>query len=177
MRVQLAHHRSTPSSLIHALEAEIDWLRPDGVQIRYRAVGASAGLRLPSRQPPARVDNLWQRTCFEAFFKRPGEQRYLEFNFSPSSQWAAYRFETYRAGMASAEEMSATVTARSTPARYELTATANVPPGPWRIALSAVIEAANGAKSFWAVAHPPGDTPDFHHDDCFALEVPAPGGA
>jgi hypothetical protein len=44
---------------------------------------------------------------------------------------------------------------------------------PWRIGLSAVIEERNGAKSFWALAHPPGD-PDFHHDDCFALELAPP---
>ena len=44
---------------------------------------------------------------------------------------------------------------------------------PWRLGLSAVIEAEDGTKSYWALNHPPG-APDFHHKDCFALELPAP---
>jgi hypothetical protein len=41
---------------------------------------------------------------------------------------------------------------------------------PWRLGLSAVIEDRSGQKSYWALAHPPG-RPDFHHEDCFALEL------
>ena len=43
---------------------------------------------------------------------------------------------------------------------------------PWQLGLSAVIEEADGRLSYWALAHPPGK-PDFHHSDCFALELPA----
>jgi hypothetical protein len=42
----------------------------------------------------------------------------------------------------------------------------------WLAGLSAVIEEADGTKSYWALAHPSGE-PDFHHPDCFALELPA----
>jgi hypothetical protein len=41
---------------------------------------------------------------------------------------------------------------------------------PLHLGLSAVLEATNGDKSYWALAHPPGK-PDFHHADCFALEL------
>ena len=37
--------------------------------------------------------------------------------------------------------------------------------------LSAVIEEKDGTVSWWALAHPEGP-PDFHHDACFALELP-----
>jgi hypothetical protein len=43
---------------------------------------------------------------------------------------------------------------------------------PWRLGLSTVVEERNGRISYWALAHPPGE-PDFHHPDCFALELPA----
>jgi hypothetical protein len=43
---------------------------------------------------------------------------------------------------------------------------------PWLLNLSAVIEEASGRKSYWALTHPSGE-PDFHHSDCFVLEVPA----
>ena len=39
------------------------------------------------------------------------------------------------------------------------------------LGLSAVIEEHGGAKSYWALAHPPG-APDFHHPDCFAAQLP-----
>jgi len=37
---------------------------------------------------------------------------------------------------------------------------------------STTFEETNGRLSYWALAHPPGK-PDFHHPDCFALELPA----
>jgi hypothetical protein len=40
---------------------------------------------------------------------------------------------------------------------------------PLHLGLSAVLEEANGRKSYWALAHPPGKA-DFHHADCFTLE-------
>jgi hypothetical protein len=43
---------------------------------------------------------------------------------------------------------------------------------PWRLGLSAIVEEMNGRISYWALAHPTGK-PDFHHPDCFALELPA----
>lgn len=43
----------------------------------------------------------------------------------------------------------------------------------WELGLSAVIEETDGTKSYWALRHPPGPT-DFHHADCFALELAAP---
>ena len=43
---------------------------------------------------------------------------------------------------------------------------------PWHLGLAAVIEENNGRMSYWALAHPPGK-PDFHHPDCFQVELPA----
>ena len=61
------------------------------------------------------------------------------------------------------------------PHAFELSARIRVPTlgkADWQIGVSAVIEETDGPKSYWALAHPPGD-PDFHHPDCFALEFPA----
>ena len=43
--------------------------------------------------------------------------------------------------------------------------------GPWLAGLSAVIDEAHGAKSWWALAHPSAK-PDFHHPDSFVLDLP-----
>jgi hypothetical protein len=47
-----------------------------------------------------------------------------------------------------------------------------LPAGSLLIGLAAVIEEESGTKSYWALAHPAG-APDFHHEDCFAAELPA----
>ena len=51
-------------------------------------------------------DELWQHTCFEAFVRASSGSEYYEFNFSPSTQWAVYRFTDYRNGMCVAAEVS-----------------------------------------------------------------------
>ena len=46
----------------------------------------------------------------------------------------------------------------------------------WHVGISAVIEARDGTKSYWALAHAPGP-PDFHNPDCFIATLPAPPSA
>ena len=99
------------------------------------------------------------------------------FNFAPSTKWAAYRFEGYRQGMAVADEIS-TPEIETTKARgsFILDATVSLERtelkfnAPWSVGLSVVIEETNGAISYWALAHGSG-APDFHHADCFALQI------
>jgi hypothetical protein len=75
------------------------------------------------------------------------------------------------------------VNVQSNPKYYELQASlelnrfANLPSdAAWRLGLSAVIEELGGRKSYWALAHPPGNA-DFHHSDCFAYELSATGSS
>lgn len=103
------------------------------------------------------------------------EGKYLEFNFSPSGQWAAYAFDAYRTGQVELDlEEPPHVVFVNEGDHAILTAIV-----PWRgreafkIALSAVIEERDGTKSYWALAHPPGK-PDFHHPTCFAATLPPP---
>ena len=42
----------------------------------------------------------------------------------------------------------------------------------WELGLSAVLEEKDGTKSYWALAHPEGDRPDFHDPVCFAARLP-----
>jgi hypothetical protein len=102
----------------------------------------------------------------------PGEA-YEEFNFAPSTQWAAYRFDGYRRGMRVANEIAAPrITVQSAPERFTLAATLEFDPGRARcqLGLTAVLEEAGGGVSYWALAHSPGK-PDFHHADGFVGEL------
>ena len=142
--------------------------------LRYVVTGTIADLAMPVPIAPSRADDLWRHTCFEAFVcPAPGEA-YYEFNFAPSTQWAAYGFDGYRKGMRVAAEIGAPrFEVISTPERYTLQAVLELsaPAGArWRVGLTAVIEEGSGRLSYWALAHPPGK-PDFHCADCFTCEI------
>jgi hypothetical protein len=167
--------RLHPDSLCVAatkIEAAIARPRPGSLVLSYVVSGRIGDLRIPPIVAAMRADELWQHTCFEAFVRSLAGPGYYEFNFSPSTQWAVYKFSDYRSGMRVATEIAAPrIEVRSTAQSYTLQAALELDGVslPWRIGLSAVLEETNGDKSYWALAHPPGKA-DFHHADCFALE-------
>ena len=119
-----------------------------------------------------------RREQVEAFLAPADVPGYHEFNFSPSSDWAIYRFSAYREGMAPAKIGQAPqISLHRGDAGVELKATvrleslADLRDAPrLKVALAAVIEDENGRLSYWALRHAPGK-PDFHHPNAFALEV------
>jgi hypothetical protein len=135
-------------------------------------------LVIPPFAGKGRAEELWKTTCFEAFLKPNGGQAYVELNLSPSERWAAYDFTAYREGMAERpfpREPECTMRAGQQLAIFDAAVpVAGLPDGPCDLGLAAVIEEEGGALSWWALAHPEGKA-DFHHPDCFALELPAPG--
>jgi hypothetical protein len=181
MRLALKLHPDSRCTAVTGIDVDVARPRPGNLVLRYIVTGKIGDLRLPPVTAPARADELWQHTCFEAFVRATAGAAYYEFNFAPSTQWAAYRFGAYRHAMSVAGEVSAPrIDARSSGGLYELEASlalegmSGLPSeAAWRLGLSAVIEEAGGRKSYWALAHPPGKA-DFHHADCFACELPAP---
>ena len=142
-----------------------------GLALRYVVHGAK-GLRIPAIAERRRANGLWEATCLEAFI-RTADGGYYEINLSPSTEWAAYRFDGYRKGMRDAE-ITPDVRVDRTGDRLSMTALIALPDdavGP--VALAAVLEDHAGDKTYWALAHPEGK-PDFHHPDSFVLALPAP---
>jgi hypothetical protein len=156
------------------LEAEAVRSMHGRLGLRYRLRGDLAGVRLPAAGTAERADELWRTTCFEAFVAG-GDGGYVEFNFAPSTRWAAYRFSGRRDGMENADVPVPRITSEKSAEPYELRAeVAGLPAdGPWRVGLTAVIEDSQGRTSYWALAHP-GEKPDFHHPDSFVLELGPP---
>ena len=147
---------------------EAGWLR-----LRWRIEG-SARLVIPHFAGIRRADGLWRTTCFELFARVPGDRAYVEFNLSPSENWATYRFAAYRAGM---EEQPVTRAPVITPRRGRdvviLDAALRLeglPRLPLEVGLAAVLEEEGGVLSYWALAHS-GEKPDFHDPACFAARL------
>jgi hypothetical protein len=173
MRQALKLHPDSRCDAATHIDVDVARPRPGNLVLHYFVTGKIGDLVLPPVTTPTRTDELWRRTCFEAFVRASGEA-YYEFNFAPSTQWAAYRFSGTRSGMRVASEIGAPrVDVRSNGASFELQVSLELPSdAAWRLGLSAVIEETSGRLSYWALAHPPGKA-DFHHSDCFALELPA----
>ncbi len=178
---------------------------PDATPLGESAGAGGQGKALKDN----RADHLWQTTCFEIFLALPNDNisgenvpndmagnmaelsensPYLEFNFAPSGQWNAYRFDGYRRF---AEEWP-----MSQPPQSRLYHKGDDPGGDdpggdvlcFEVALScqdlpmnapalgitAVIEEEGGHKSYWALAHAHQNAPDFHQASCFKASLPAP---
>ena len=176
MRLALKLHPDSTSSAASSVEVEVIRAPEGAFALSYVVTGKISDLQLPPVVASTRADELWGHTCFEAFLSIPPDTGYYEFNFSPSTQWAAYRFSGYRSGMQVASGIdSPRIQVSSSVDSYTLRVAldpdrANLPRSArWRLGLSAVIEETNGNKSYWALAHAPGK-PDFHRADCFTYE-------
>lgn len=173
MPVALVPHRATPCGAVESLLASV-WVEERAFSIIYVVTGDIEALSIPDLATPERTDGLWNHTCFEVFVRGSGSPAYCELNFSPSTQWAAYRFDDYRSGMtelsmAAAPRIAVDRAAHRLELRvsFELTDDALILHEPLHLALAAVIEMCSQRRTYWALAHP-STQPDFHHPAAFS---------
>jgi hypothetical protein len=174
----LTAHPSTPSDAVRGLGVQLRAEEPGILVFRYSLDADMSRVRVPLSVAGGRADALWKHTCCEAFVAPVDAPGYHEFNFSPSLDWAIYRFSSYREGMSPAEIGRAPeISVRRGGDGLELQSAVSLgdlahlrDARHLRIALAAVIEDDKGRLSYWGLRHPPGK-PDFHHPNGFALEV------
>lgn len=142
------------------------------MKIEYSIVGPMNQLRLPPRSiKPARRDGLWESTCFEFFVGEKNSQHYWEFNFSPSLDWQAYSFLTYRDGRRDAEGIAVDLERYESATHLEICVKLGghqIFEYPRRLegSVAGVIETTESQKSYWAIEHR-GPRADFHRRDSF----------
>jgi hypothetical protein len=155
----LVRHPDTPPGAIHSVEVELH--RVDGGAVAtFKARGDVRQLVLPAPALPRRREELWKTTCFELFVADE-DGGYREFNLSPSSEWAAYKFDDYRTGMRPAEA-KIEIGISSSPKEFTITAKIESDfSQPARLGLTAVIEEADAVIRYWSTTFAPGE-PDFH---------------
>lgn len=155
----LYRHPDTPAGTVQEIDAELDRIE-GGAVARFRVNCDPARLRVPEPTVAVRADELWKTTCCELFVAGEGAD-YLEFNLSPSGQWAAYRFSGYRADMVNvAADVAIDFTADNKGFTLEATILCELP-SPARVGMTAVIEETDGHIRYWASGFAPGK-PDFH---------------
>ena len=177
MQLTLIPHPATPPTEPLKVWANVEHAGALGAVATtniWFGVGAPAGRFVipPPAPQPARAEELWQTTCFETFLRIPGADSYREWNFAPSGEWAAYDFTSLREGRSDADVSPPYIRVEDNLTWWALGATIAVEADAiWALGLSAVLEEQDGTKSHWALAHPPGEKPDFHAADCFAARL------
>ena len=175
MRHALTLHPDSDAGPVESVAVDVVRPRPDLLGLRYVVTGRIGEIAVPAQLRSVRADRLWEHSCFEAFFAEDNVEGYSELNVSPSTLWAGYWFSGYRSGRQIAHLPPPRVEVDVSENELAVRVALKLRPGPGRrVGLSAIIEEVSGAKSYWALAHPPGE-PDFHHRDCFALELPPLG--
>ena len=176
MRLPLACHPDTPCTALERIDVELVPSEHGKLRLVYRMLGNAehvAARMLPPFERPRRRDELWRHTCCELFVRDADGDGYVELNFAPCGDWAAYRFTGYRDGMHPLETAAPEIALERSPTALLVSVT--LPDWAFaaldgrRIGVASVVETREGL-SYWALAHPPG-RPDFHHADSFAATL------
>jgi hypothetical protein len=173
----IPHPSAPPAYGLVKLWATVDHasaLGPVATTNIWFGIGAPAErFIIPNLSEPWRADELWKTTCFEAFLQASGGDGYREWNFAPTGNWAAYDFSGYRENMEKAEvDHPPYVRMEDNFTWWAVGATIAVPAQQqWHLGLSAILEEKDGTKSYWALAHPNPEKPDFHLADCFTAKL------
>jgi hypothetical protein len=177
-RIPLAAHPTTQSEAIKSLDVQVSVPSPGIVTLGYALQADMSRLRVGPEGAPGPADHLWKHTCFEVFIQPSGSRGYYEFNFSPTKQWAVYRFDSYRQGMTTMDMANPPdISIRKASDHLDLQATFPLPVSAGidaaqrlKLALTAVVEEESGRLCYWSTRHPQGK-PDFHHADGFVFEL------
>jgi len=125
-----------------------------------------------------RADLLWQKTCFEMFFRFPDQKKYYEMNLNDSGQWNIYTFENYRNPETPTPVPTGNLTGFSyDPQQCALSAEMNLLdffkdqnfPNNLLLNFTAVIKLVPNKTQYWAITHAT-KKPDFHDQHCFTLQ-------
>ncbi len=181
--VRLECHSSTPAPAVRGIGARVARTADGTLELSFMLDGRIDQLRVPGPRLSRMGHELWRHTCFETFVRVDGVAAYHELNFSPSTEWAAYAFRSYRDGGPLDDALAPRLAVHATADRLALEASvalerlsAAYRTATLRLAVTAVVEDAAGRVSYWSLRHPAGK-PDFHHADAFALRVEGSGGA
>jgi hypothetical protein len=178
MQLNLVPHPETPPSESFKLWVNVEHSGAFSVTAStnlWFCIGAAPGrFVIPGpAEEAARMEDLWETTCFEAFLRNPGEEAYREWNFAPSGNWAAYDFTSHREGRSDADVTPPYVRVEDNLTWWATGATIAVPSKKrFDLGLSAILEEKDGTKSYWALNHPEGEKPDFHDAACFTAHLP-----
>lgn len=179
----LQKHPKSKESSVNAISVNLIAHTDKSMSVAYSAQGDIDRLFIPPRTAGECKDNLWRTTCFEMFVGHTNSTTYWELNFSPSANWAAYKFTDYRQNRQNEESFAINrLQMKQTKERFDLEvgflfgALQDFDLTTVCFGFSAVMMDHHGNISYWALRHGDGP-PDFHDNTCFSYMLPLNGSA
>jgi hypothetical protein len=154
---------------------EASFLIQDSVfRLEYRLQGPLDQLVIPAKGSASSFrDELWKHTCFEAFLQDKNSSAYWEFNFSPSRDWAIYRFESER-NRVEVDIKGIELVIQQERYPGELIMKVDIRPAEsfnvGRVGLTTVLEHSDESRSYWALTHSRNKA-DFHAPESFIINL------
>lgn len=149
----------------------------DSLIVKFKIQDANSIIKHEVSTPKRRHD-LWNSTCFEAFFGVSGRADYWELNFTMGGSWNLYYFRDYRKNFDTqgpslerrVEEIQIDCSKKS-----EISATIplknlEIIGKKLDVGLTSVIELNSSEKYYYALAHI-GQKPDFHQRETFKCSL------
>lgn len=134
-----------------------------GLLLQYRWVDPRKMIVMPCSQNHAdlqRRSQLWEQTCFEAFWSLPGEEAYWELNANTCQEYNIYAFESYRHPQPPQEDLNFWVTEmRQIDNILQVWLEGEIPSEPLQFSLNAILKLPDTVCLSTQHA---GSTPDFH---------------
>jgi hypothetical protein len=179
-RLTLLPHPSTARRSVDELTVTLALSEGGLLTLSYRLEGCDKLLIPATRSHAGRRDGLWQHTCLEAFIGTSDQTAYWELNISPTGDWALYHFTDYRDNMTAPDRPAPLLMVEqddrnclTLKAHIRLASLGYAPDASLQLGLSAVLEADDGALTYWALRHT-GEGPDFHHPASRVVTLPLP---
>lgn len=165
MNFKLIPFSSSPFEITGTLER-----KGDELILHYDLQGPLSELVIPEINSSGLFkDGLWKHSCFELFIKDQDQRSYTEFNFSPSGDYAIYRFSDYRKKdldyrYRTFPQISASITGD------HLFMDIIIETLSGEVAICAVIENHRNEINYYALTHQK-EKPDFHDPASFILSI------
>lgn len=143
----------------------------DHLLLQYKVLGPIDKILIPAPAKEARFhDLLWQSTCFEVFLQEGSQTAYEEWNFSPSGDWANFRFSEYRQRTMENIPSHPPQDLKFSHDEHQIILEAKIPKKEsgahthapnFRYGLTAILHLHSGMKQYWAMTHL-SDQANFH---------------
>lgn len=171
------HPRIPVSDPIQQLQIAGDFSHRDGfltitflVQDPRNALADSLNEGQWTGSQMSRKDDLWKKTCFEAFWALPQDERYWELNLSAAGEWNLYAFDLYRNPQpprASSDFTMLGVKTQAGQLKCELQSVLKF--SKLEVSLCAVLQTRDAQNHYFSTRHA-GEKPDFHLRQSLALK-------
>jgi len=147
----------------------------EALRMDYHLLGNPEHIEMSLEPGGCRRDELWQTTCFEAFLRQDGAEGYIEFNFAPNGDWAAYQFDHYRSLPCDLEISAPVITCSVTSDGIVVSVSVSGLPTVYQapnilLGPAVIIESQDKTRSYWALHHPL-SKPDFHDAKNFKVRL------